>query len=146
MSNNNNNNQHDIQKGIVAWFCNNHVAANILMMLFILGGIVAIKNMQTETFPSIDPKLVSVSVAYPGASPYEIADAITNRVERSLIGIEGVKRISSTAYEGMGAINVELKDFVDADDVYNDVKTSVDGLIDFPPEDAERLPFPDPSP
>ena len=138
MSNNNNNNQHDIQKGIVAWFCNNHVAANILMMLFILGGIVAIKNMQTETFPSIDPKLVSVSVAYPGASPYEIADAITNRVERSLIGIEGVKRISSTAYEGMGAINVELKDFVDADDVYNDVKTSVDGLIDFPPEDAER--------
>lgn len=124
--------------GIVAWFANNHVAANILMFLFLIGGLISVSGMRTETFPSIDPRLVTVSVTYPGATPYEVADSITNRVEEALIGIEGVKRIASTASEGAGVTNVELEDFADADDVYNDVETAVNSLIDFPPEDAER--------
>lgn len=133
---------HDAQKtaapGIVAWFANNHVAANILMSLFFVGGLISVSGMRTETFPSIDPRRITVSVTYPGATPYEVADSITNRVEEALIGIEGVKRIASTASEGSGVTNVELEDFADADDVYNDVETAVNGLTDFPPEDAER--------
>ncbi len=125
-------------RGIIYWFIENHVAANILMLLFVVGGIVTVKNMRTETFPSIDPRLVTVSVVYPGASPYEVADSITRRVEEELVGIEGVKRVSSTASEGMGTVNIELVDFADADQVYNDVETAVNSLIDFPPEDAER--------
>lgn len=125
-------------KGLIDWFIHNHVAANILMLLFIFGGIIGVKGMRTETFPSIDPRLVTVNVVYPGATPYEIADSITNRVEEELIGIEGVKRVASTASEGSGVIQVELLDFADADEVYNDVETAVNSLIDFPPEDAER--------
>lgn len=126
------------RSGIIQWFIDNHVAANILMLLFIFGGIVSIKSMRTETFPSIDPRLVTVSVVYPGANPYEVADAITGRIEDELVGIEGVKRISSQALEGYGVVNVELFDFVDANDVYNDVDTAVNGLVDFPPQDAQR--------
>lgn len=124
--------------GLIYWFVENHVAANILMLLFVVGGIVTVKNMKTETFPSIDPRLVTVSVVYPGASPNEVADSITSRVEDELVGIEGVKRVASTASEGIGIVNVELVDFANADDVYNDVETAVNSLIDFPPEDAER--------
>jgi len=130
--------QNSAPKGLIGWFIGNHVAANILMILFVVGGIVTVSNMRTETFPSIDPKLVTVSVVYPGASPNEVADSITNRVEEALVGIDGVKRVTSTASENVGRINVELQDFANADDVYNDVETSVNGLIDFPPEDAER--------
>ena len=126
------------ERGIIAWFIDNHVAANILMFLFIIGGIISISSMRSETFPTVDPRLITVSVVYPGATPYEVADAVTNRVEESLLGIEGVKRIASTASEGTGVINVELKDFADADTVYNDVETNVNSLVDFPPEDAER--------
>ena len=86
--------------GLIYWFVENHVAANILMLLFVVGGIVTVKNMKTETFPSIDPRLVTVSVVYPGASPNEVADSITSRVEDELVGIEGVKRVASTASEG----------------------------------------------
>ncbi len=125
-------------KGLVAWFANNHVAANILMMLFLLGGIFSVMNMRSETFPSVDPKRISISVPYPGATPFEVADSITSRVEEALIGTEGVERISSTASEGYGSIQVELEDFANGDDVYNDVETAVNGLSDFPPEDAER--------
>ena len=125
-------------KGIINWFIHNHVAANILMFLFIIGGIISVKSMRTETFPSIDPKIITVSVAYPGATPYEIADSITSRIEEEVVGIEGVKRVASTATEGVGSINVELLDFSDPDNVYNEVETAVNSLIDFPPKNAQR--------
>lgn len=124
--------------GVIGWFAHNHVAANILMLLFIVGGMLAISGMQTETFPPIDPKTISIHVAYPGATPYEIADSITNRIENELTGINGVKRIVAIASEGSGAVYVSLKDFIDQNEVYNDVETAVNGLVDFPPADAER--------
>jgi len=124
--------------GLIDWFAHNHVAANILMALLLVGGFISVTGMRTETFPSIDPKLVTVSVPYPGATPYEVSDGVTSRVEEALIGIEGVKRITSTAAEGLGLVYVELEDFANADDVYNDVETEVNSLSDFPPEDAER--------
>ncbi|MED5422922.1 MAG: efflux RND transporter permease subunit, partial [Pseudomonadota bacterium] len=129
---------HNVSKGIISWFGHNHVAANILMMLFLVGGIFTLSNMRTETFPSIDPKMVTVRVAYPGATPYEVADGITSRIEEALIGIDGVKRISAVASEGSGSVYVELEDFANPDDVYNEVDTAVNGLSDFPPEEAER--------
>jgi len=124
--------------GLIAWFANNHVAANILMMLFLVGGLFSISNMRSETFPSIDPKLITIAVPYPGATPFEVADSITSRIEEALIGTEGVKRIASKASEGYGLITIELEDFSNGDDVYNDVETAVTSLSDFPPEDAER--------
>ena len=125
--------------GLVAWFVNNHVAANILMMLFVFGGILSVIGMRSETFPSIDPKLITISVVYPGATPYEVATSITKRAEEALIGIEGIKRISSRASEGNGLIKVQLEDFANADDVYNDVETTISSLSNFPPENAERV-------
>ena len=113
------------KNGPVAWFVKNHVAANILMMLFIFGGILSVLGMRSETFPSIDPKLITISVSYPGATPYEIATSITKRAEEALIGIDGIKRISSRASEGNGLIKIHLEDFVDPDDVYNDVETTI---------------------
>mgnify|MGYP000601473641 CR=1 FL=1 len=133
--------QHDQKTnkgGLISWFAYNHVAANILMGLLLIGGLVSVLNMRTETFPSIDPKIITVSVPYPGATPFEVADSITSRIEEGLIGIDGVKRITSTASEGSGIVSVELKDFANADDIYNDVETQVNGLSDFPPENAER--------
>lgn len=124
--------------GLVAWFVNNHVAANILMMLFIFGGILSVIGMRSETFPSIDPKLITISVAYPGATPFEVATSITKRAEEALIGIDGIKRISSKASEGSALIKVQLEDFANADDVYNDVETTINSLSNFPPENAER--------
>ncbi|MEO0511166.1 MAG: efflux RND transporter permease subunit [Verrucomicrobiota bacterium] len=126
------------ERGIIAWFGENHVAANILMLFLIIGGILSIAAMRSETFPSIDPKQINITVPYPGATPSEVADSITSRVEESLQGIDGVKRVTSTASEGIGVVSVELEDFADGEQVYNDVETAVNGLSAFPPEDAER--------
>ncbi|MFP4314105.1 MAG: hypothetical protein ACLFR0_07240, partial [Alphaproteobacteria bacterium] len=57
--------EYEPQKGLIAWFSHNHVAANILMLLFLVGGLISVINMRSETFPQIDPQLITISVVYP---------------------------------------------------------------------------------
>ncbi|MEQ9145861.1 MAG: efflux RND transporter permease subunit [Parvibaculaceae bacterium] len=129
---------HREHKGIIAWFVNNHVAANLLMLFFLGSGLFAVSSMRAEVFPQVDLRTITVSVAYPGATPYEVEDGITRRVEEAITGIEGIDRVRSTAAEGAGTITAELEDFADADQVLDDIKDEVDRLADFPPEDAEE--------
>ena len=125
-------------KGLIAWFAANHVAANLLMLFLVIGGVLAVSNMKRETFPSVDPKTVTVTVPYPGATPFEVEEGVTSRVEEALRGIDGVKRVTSTAYEGSGVVIAELEEFADGNRVRQDVETEVDRLADFPPQDAEQ--------
>lgn len=124
--------------GLVAAFANNPVAANLLMVIFLVGGLVSAAGLNSEVFPVVDPGIVTVTVAYPGATPAEVEEAITRRVEEAVFGIDGIDRVRSKASENLGVVTVELKDFVDAAKARNDVETAVDRLADFPPEDAEQ--------
>lgn len=124
---------------LVVWFLENHVAANLVMIFLLVGGYLSITTMTREIFPTIDPKVITVSVPYIGASPDEIEESITEPVEESLIGIEGVKRISSTAIEGMGTITAELEDRADGTEVYNDIRDSIGSIRNFPPRNAENV-------
>lgn len=123
--------------GIVGWFAQNAVAANVLMVVLIAAGLIMITRTNAEVFPTIDPRTITVSVVYGGASPDEIESSITRRAEEAIIGIEGVKRVSSRAVEGSGSVTVELTDFADASAVAEDVQSAIDQLADFPPENAE---------
>ena len=124
---------------LVAWFAENSAAANILMIFFIIAGLGSIGAMVKETFPIIDPRIINVTVPYPGATPQDVESGITRRVEEAVIGIQGVDRVESNAEEGIGVITIELEDFVDGDQVLSDVETEIDSLQDFPPENAEEI-------
>lgn len=125
-------------RGLVAWFANNPVAANLLMVLFIIGGGLTAALIPTEVFPTLSPRSVQVSVIYPGATPGDVEESITRRVEEAVLGLDGVDRVRSIASEGRGTVTVELADFADAQVVKDDVETAVNALIDFPPENAEQ--------
>ena len=73
-------------KGVVAWFAQNSVAANVLMAALFVGGLLTLSNTNSEIFPQIDPRTVTVSVSYPGATPDEIVDSITQRVDVAVMG------------------------------------------------------------
>ncbi len=126
-------------KGLVSWFVRNPVAANLLMVLFLLGGALTAATIPTEVFPTLSARSIQVSVTYPGATPGEVEESITRRVEEAVLGLEGVERVRSVASENRGTVTVELRDFVDAQIVKDDVETAVDSLSDFPPEDAEQV-------
>ncbi|MEO1251838.1 MAG: efflux RND transporter permease subunit [Pseudomonadota bacterium] len=124
--------------GLFGWFIGNSVAANLLMLFMIGGGYFAATNLKTETFPEIDPHQIRITVPYPGATPAEVEQAITKRVEEAVLGIDGVDRVRSSAAENSGRVTIELKDFVDSQIVKDDVEAAVDQLADFPPAEAER--------
>ncbi|MEM9572856.1 MAG: efflux RND transporter permease subunit [Pseudomonadota bacterium] len=124
--------------GLIGWFVRNPVAANLFMVVLLVGGVVMAGNLRTQVFPTIQPGIVTVSVPYPGATPAEVEEGVTRRVEEAVLGIDGVKRVSSTASENAGVVTVELADFADEQIVKDDVQSAVERLADFPPENAER--------
>ena len=123
---------------MISWFIRNPVAANLLMLVLLVGGALSAANLRSQVFPTISPGTVIVTVPFPGATPAEVEEAVTRRVEEAVLGIDGVKRVNSTASENVGRIVIETRDFADLDRVKDDVEAAVDRLSDFPPENAEK--------
>ena len=124
--------------GLIGYFARNHVAANVLMLLLLGGGLFAASQVAIERYPEYDPGTITVTVPYPGAAPAEVAEDITRRVEESIAGIVGVQRVVSSAAEGIGKVSVEMSTFADAADVLDAVKTAVERIENFPPPNAEQ--------
>ena len=124
--------------GLITWFVNNPVAANLLMVVLLVAGALAAMSLRSQVFPTISPGTVTVTVPFPGATPAEVEEGITRRVEEAVLGIDGVKRVTSTASENVGSVTIETSDFADRDRVKDDVESAVDRLSDFPPENAEK--------
>ncbi len=125
-------------RGIIAWFAQNSVAANLLMFAMLIGGLIVMSRTKAEVLPQIDPRAISITVEYPGATPTEVEDGITGRIEDAVMGLEGVERVSSAASDNLGSVTLELDDFADAQSVKEDVQSAVDQLVDFPPADANE--------
>lgn len=123
--------------GAVAWMARNGVASNLLMIVIILGGVLGLLQVKQEVFPTFDLDIVAVQVPYPGASPSEVEQGIVLALEEELRGLDGVKRVTSTAGEGFGQVRAELLIEADKDKLLSDVKTAVDGVSSFP-EEAEE--------
>ena len=128
----------DVKPGPIAYFAGNPVAANLLMLFFLLGGIISGAHLAIQHFPEIDLRTVSVTVPFPGASPREVEEDVNRRIEESIVGLPGVERVVSTAAEGLGRIDIELSTFADATSVLNDVQNAVDGIENFPPLTADQ--------
>lgn len=126
-------------KAIIAWFGNNHVAANLLMGLIILGGLVTLPSMPMTTFPDIEVPYISISVPYLGAAPEEAEQGVCIRIEEKLEGVEGVKHIRSNASEGMCSVSVELYEDADESRALDEVKNRIDSIDTFPEETEKPI-------
>jgi multidrug efflux pump subunit AcrB len=125
------------KRGPIAWMAKNSVAANILMAVLLLGGIIAALNVKQEFLPEMDLDTVTVSVPYPGASPDEVEQGILLAVEEAVRGIDGVKQVVATAREGSGSVSIEVLTGYDVNRVTDDVRNEVDRIRTFP-LDAEE--------
>ncbi len=126
-----------LSTGAIAWMAKNPVAANLLMLILLIGGLMTVPTLKQEVFPEFTLDVISVSVPYPGASPQEVEQGIVLAVEEAVRGIDGVKRVSSVSSEGAGSVNAEILIDADPDRVLADIKTAVDRIRTFP-LDAEE--------
>lgn len=115
----------------------NSIAANLLMIILIGGGIWTMFNIQKEVFPQFQLDYVEVNVVYPGAAPAEVEQGILLPVEEAIRGIQGIKEITSTANEGSGNILIELVAGTDRMQAFQDIDQGVRRIQTFP-DDIER--------
>ncbi|MDJ0816169.1 MAG: efflux RND transporter permease subunit [Desulfobacterales bacterium] len=123
----------------VAWFAENHVAANLLMLFLLIAGAFTCLTMKIEVFPEASLDRIFVSMVYPGASPEEVEEGIVRKIEESLAGLAGINRIDSVALEGYGYVNIEVMKGWDLTTLLDDIKAEVDRIRTFPEEAEEPV-------
>lgn len=122
----------DPKKGIISWFARNSVAANLLMICILVGGMLSAMTINKKVFPSFEFDRIAINVAYPGAAPQEIEEGINIKIEEAIKEVEGIEEVISTAAQGSGNVQVEVETGYDADEVLNEIKLLVDAIATFP--------------
>jgi len=120
-------------RAIIRWWASNPVAANLLMFICLIGGLVSFMTMERELEPYVEFPGAWTSVSWPGASPQDVEEQIVVRMEEALSRIDGVNRMWAFAGEGGGSVTVVGKNGVDEAKLMADVKRAIDGISNFPP-------------
>ena len=126
-------------KGPIDWFARNSVAANLLMLLIMAGGLFTVATIKREVFPEFSLDMITVQVSYRGAAPEEVEEGVCVRVEEAIQGVDGIKRVTSIASEGSGMVQIELEAGADVRKVLDDIKSRVDAIETFPEETEKPI-------
>ena len=97
-----------VPRGPIAWMAGHSVAANLLMLVFLVGGLIYAGQIKKEVFPDFELDYVTIRVPYPGASPGEVERGVILAVEEAVQGLDGIKEVTAEANEGSGTITVEI--------------------------------------
>ena len=143
----------------IDWFAKHRVAPNLIMVLVFAGGLISLLGfggvvgpffalagkevpgplaraggIKQEVFPEFSLDLITVSVIYRGAAPQEVEEGVNVRIEEAIQGLDGVKKLTSIASEGVGVVSIELLLGSDTRRVLDDVKARIDAIDTFPEE------------
>lgn len=120
------------EKGLIAWFARNPVAANLIMIFVLIGGLLTALTIRKQAFPQFESNWVSIQAIYPGAAPQEVEEGITIKIEENLEGTEGIKRLITYSNRGYAQAWVEIEEKYDAKEALDEIKAQVDSINTFP--------------
>ncbi|MCO7207027.1 MULTISPECIES: efflux RND transporter permease subunit [Pseudoalteromonas] len=120
------------QSGLIAYFANNSVAANLMMVFIIIMGIISYFTIQRQMFPNVEINYIEVQANYPGASPQEIEESILIKIEESLKDVTEIKRGVYRSFRNSGRASLEINTDAELTDVLDKVKLRVDSIATFP--------------
>ena len=119
-------------KRIIQFFINRPVWSNAAIVLILMFGLFSIFNMKRTFFPEQEPTQIFVSVFYPGASPSEMEEGVTIKIEQAVKGLEGIEEINSTSSENFAQVAIRAYTDTDIDELLNDIENSVNSINSFP--------------
>ncbi len=117
---------------MIRFFANHPTAANLMMIAFLVIGIFSLPTLQRETFPRIEPRSVQITAVYPGARPEDVEQAICQRVEDAIDGVDNVAEVKCEAREGLATAVIEMTEGSNLDRFFSDVKSEIEAINDFP--------------
>jgi len=124
-------------RNLIKFFIKNHIWANAVIVVVVMFGVYDLLTIKKSFFPETDPRMIKVNVMYPGASPEEMEDGVTIKIEQSLRGIDGIEEINSTSSENISAITIKGFEGANMDEVYKDVDNAINSINSFP-QGAEK--------
>lgn len=127
----------DTNKGIIAWFARNPVAANLLMVFLLVGGFLSAFTISKQMFPQVEINWIDYSVSYPGAAPQEVEEGITIKIEEAIENIQGLDRVITTSKRNRSQGRFRVDEDYDPQVVLEEVKAQIDAIPSFP-EGMER--------
>ena len=119
-------------RGLIKYFVKYPVSANVIMLLIIIFGCMGLFNLRKTFFPERTAKIIIVDAVFPGASPLEIEQMVTLKIEDNIDGITGIKRITSKSLENTSSVIVEIENNADNQVVTQDIKNAIDRINSFP--------------
>jgi multidrug efflux pump subunit AcrB len=126
-----------VGKGPIAWMAGHSVAANLLMFVFLVGGLIYAGQIKKEVFPDFELDYVTISVPYPGASPEEVERGVVLAIEEAVQGLDGIKETTAAAREGSASVTVEIIEGKNIERLAQDIQSEVDRITSFPDEAEE---------
>ncbi len=124
---------------MIRFFAGHATAANLLMLMFIVLGLVGLTTLRRETFPDFSEDKIEISVMYPGATAEDVEDAICRRIEDAVDGVNYVAEITSQSRENLGSVTVEMAEGANIRTFLEDIKTEVEAIDDFPDQAEDPI-------
>ncbi|WGI25072.1 efflux RND transporter permease subunit [Halomonas alkaliantarctica] len=121
-------------KGLIPWFAANPVAANLLLMIVIVAGLLTVFDLRKEAFPAAEPESLTISVTYLSGSAQQSEEGVAIKIEEALEGVTGIKSVTSTSDSQGVTVTVEGQSDYSLDTLLSDVKNKVDAISNFPAE------------
>lgn len=118
--------------GILSYFTRHGTAANLLLVIMVVLGLVASSKIRTQFFPDVIIQNIRVIVAWDGAGPEEVDNAIVALLEPALLSVEGIESTTSTAKQGKATISLDFEPDWDMARAADDVKVAVDSVTGLP--------------
>jgi len=117
---------------LIAWFVDNPVAANLLMLILVCSGLMALPQIHKEEFPNIETQYIIVRVPYLGAAPSEVESGVCLRIEEAVNGIDGIKKVTTSAAEGICGVYLQLHTDANKSKALDDITAQVNSISTFP--------------
>jgi multidrug efflux pump subunit AcrB len=117
---------------IINWFARNSVAANLLMVILLVGGFYTVLTIKKEIQPKVETNFITVNVPFLGATPLDVEEGVVIKIEEAIQDIEGIEEIVSTANRGNGNVQVEVHADYEVTEIMDQVKNRVDAISTFP--------------
>lgn len=122
-------------KSLFRYFAGNHILANVMAIIIIVLGTMAFIGINRDINPKVDFGKMRIDTIYPGASSRDVELNVTNKIEKELEGVTGIKKYTSVSMENQSSIKIEIDSSVsNMEDVKRDIRRAVDQVNDLPQE------------
>jgi len=109
----------------------------VLFTILTLGGLFSYSQLGYELIPKFEQNVITISTIYPGASPSEVENTVTKKIEDAIASLENVKKIDSKSYESLSIVSITLTSNAKVDFSLNDAQRKINAIISDLPDDVK---------